>query len=79
MDTNFNTFMAAYEKNLSLAIINYPSDYVYPITQVPVVVQRMREAFQKGTYNKDGRAIKQTCKDLNIKYTYTAINEYIKN
>ena len=31
-----------------------------------------------GSFNKDGRAIKNVCKKLNIPFTYKGIAEYIK-
>lgn len=36
----------------------------------------MREAFLKGSYNKDGRAVRMTCRELGIKHTYKAIAEF---
>ena len=71
-------FIAEYAKQLSLAVQNYPDEYVYPVAYVPVVVEKMRDAFRLGTFNKDGRAIKATCKALGINYTYAAINAYLR-
>jgi hypothetical protein len=36
------------------------------------------QAFAQGSYNKDGLAVKNTCKALGVNYTYKAINEYLK-
>ena len=74
---NFELFMAEYEKQLQTAVINYPNEYGFDVAAVPTVAARMRLAFQKGSYNKDGRAIKATCKALSIQYTYKGINEFI--
>ncbi len=71
-------FIKEYEKQLILAITNYPTEYIYSLDKVPEVMARMKEAFKKKSYNKDSRAIKNTCKILKIKHTYTAINEFIK-
>jgi hypothetical protein len=38
---------------------------------------KMRSAFLAGSYNKDGRAIRATCRELGIKYTYKAIAEWL--
>lgn len=71
-------FVAVYAEELPRAIKKYPDEYVFPITDAPVVIGKMRSAFERGTYNKDGRAIIATCKRLGIKHTYSAINAYLK-
>ncbi len=48
------------------------------ISEVPMICEKMRAAFHRGSYNKDGRAIRATCKHFNLKYTYTAINDFLK-
>lgn len=75
--SNFDTFMQIYTEQLEKAVRNYPTEYTWPVENVPTVAAKMRVAFMNRTYNKDGRAIKATCKVLGIKYTYTAINEYL--
>ncbi|MFY4731225.1 hypothetical protein [Nitrospira sp. BLG_2] len=75
--SNFDTFVQIYTEELKNAVVNYPDEYGWPVENVPTVAQKMAVAFKNKTYNKDGRAIKATCKRLNIKYTYTAINEYL--
>lgn len=70
-------FIAEYEKQLSLAVEKYPEEYGYSVAKVPEVVQRMKVAIANGTFNKEGRAFKNTCKALGIKYTYQAIKEFI--
>lgn len=57
----------AYESNPEDYNINIPSD---------VVADRMLAAISKGGYNKDGRAFKATCKELNIPFTYKAIKAF---
>ena len=74
---NFDTFMKIYTVELEKAVRNYPDEYPWPIENVPTVAAKMGQALKNKTYNKDGRAIKATCKQLNIKYTYTAINAYL--
>ena len=38
---------------------------------------KMVTALIAGTANKDGKAIKATCKSVGIKHTYKAIREYL--
>lgn len=74
---NFDRFLNEYKKQLLLAVKEHPVEYAYPVSQVPTVVAKMEQAFIKRTYNKDGHAIKATCKALNIGYTYRDINKYL--
>lgn len=76
--TNFDRFTQVYVEELTQAVLKYPDEYTWPVENVPNVAAKMIQAFRAGTYNKDGRAIKGTCKRLGIKYTYTAINAYLK-
>jgi hypothetical protein len=71
-------WMAEYEKQLAKAVAAFPTEYAYPVEDVPIVAQRMRAAFRLGSYSKSGRAIKACCKVLGIKCTYTAINQFIR-
>lgn len=66
-----------YLEKLTVAVQSHPEEYHYGVEQVPNVHQRMMDAVYKGTFNKDSKAIKDTCKDLGIKHTYTAIREYL--
>lgn len=76
--TRFEIFMQQYENQLQIAVRDYPGEYTYSALEIPAVVSRMKAAFQKGSFNKEGRAIKGTCKTLGIPYTYKGISEYIK-
>lgn len=75
---NFDCFMDVYVEKLKEALVLYPQDYSWPESALPVVVEKMRAAIEKGTFNKDGHAFKATCKQLKIKHTYKAIQEFIK-
>jgi len=75
--SNFDNFIQVYTEQLEKAVKEYPDEYAFPVANVPTVVAKMSVGFKNKTYNKDGRAIKATCKVLGIKYTYTAINEYL--
>jgi hypothetical protein len=72
------TFMKVYEAELRFCLKCFPSEYAYTDDGVALVLDRMRTAIQEGTYNKDSRAIKRTCKALGIKHTYTAIKNYLE-
>jgi hypothetical protein len=78
MKTNRELFTALYTENLFKCVKLYPDEYCYTNDQVISVARKMETAIVSGCYNKEGRAIKMTCKQLGIKYTYTGINEYIK-
>lgn len=71
-------WMAVYEASLRDIRDAHPDEYPWPKTELPAIVLRMRAAFGRGSYNKDGRAIKLTCKTLDIPYTYQAINAFLK-
>jgi hypothetical protein len=43
------------------------------------LAEKMTVALQRGTGNKEGKGIRSTCKRLGIKYTYTAIREFLKS
>lgn len=74
---NFECFMDVYAEKLREARIKFPDQYAWPETEFELVLGRMRTAIERGTFNKDGQAMKATCKALGIKHTYTAIREYI--
>ena len=75
---NIEQFRSAYLECLFDAINNYPEEYGFSAVNAPIVVDKMIKAIANNSFNKDGRAIKNTCKELNIPYTYKAIVEYIK-
>lgn len=72
-----DTFMIVYERNLLDCIRDHIGNYSYGPELLPTVMGRMREAIKRGSFNKDGHALKRTCKELGIKHTYQAINEWL--
>ena len=72
-------FLKAYKESLIHARSQFPLDYLWSADFIPTVLERMKEAIINGTFNKDSHAFKLTCKKLNIKCTYKAINAYIKD
>jgi hypothetical protein len=69
-------FAECYERNLRKALKTRPDKYMWPVENVPVVVKKMLDAVDRGSFNKDSLAFKWTCKELGIKHTYQAIREY---
>lgn len=76
-ETPIERFEAIYRDELEAAVRDHPEEYTWPIERVPSVAQKMIAAIRNNTYNKDGRAIKATCKRLGVKHTYTAIAAYL--
>lgn len=74
---NLQCFMDVYLPALVDAVRNHPSEYAFPESEAPIVAERMRAAFERGSYNHDGRAIKAACKALGIKHTRKSIEEFI--
>jgi hypothetical protein len=75
--TAFANFAMIYTEELARAVKDYPSEYRWPFKDVPVVAAKMLDAVKRGSFNKDSRAIRATCKRLGIKHTYTAIRDYL--
>ena len=72
-----DTFTEEFRAALNLAVLMYPQEYAYPLSEIPAIVERMRVAFDRGSYNYDSRAIRITCKVLGIKPTRKAIEAYL--
>jgi hypothetical protein len=75
--TQLENFMRCYTGHLTTVRAEFPLEYAWPESALPTVLERMRAALVRGSYNKDGYAIHRTCKELGIKYTYKAINAYL--
>lgn len=75
-DANFFRFIVIYTEKLREAVAKHPEVYRYTQAEVPAVVDRMREAFVRGSYNHDGLAIRNTCKAVGIKPTRTALEAF---
>lgn len=73
-----NIWMQRYEEELRNAVREYPKEYAYDVSQVPKVAEKMRGAFFTGSFNKDSRAIRATCKYFKISHTYKAILSFLE-
>ena len=74
---NFECFIEVFTQKLLRFLETHPQDYAYSKEQLPILMPRFRESIKTGNFNKDGHAIKATCKELKIKHTYKAIKEFI--
>lgn len=75
-EAKLDAFCNLYRAMLREEVQAHPEQYGYGVDMVDAVVGRMREAFKRGSFNKDGNAIKRTCKVLCIAHTYKAMNAY---
>lgn len=75
--SNLRLFLDTYKAALWQAHADYPQDYAFPKENLPACFERMEKAIVTGSFNKEGRAFKATCKQLGIKHTYAAINAFI--
>lgn len=56
-----------------------PERYCWPISELPTVMAKMKDAFVRGSCSIDGEGWKRTCKRLKIKHTRKALWEYAEN
>lgn len=73
-----DTFCAAYLPNLERAVRERPGEYCYPVEHCPTVAAKMRKAFEDGSYNHDGLALRWTRKALGLKDTRSAMEAYFR-
>ena len=78
MQTNVDIFKAELTRQY-YKLINDP-DYIVVFSKMTPeeLAERMMPALVRGSASKDGKGIQRTCKALGIKYTYKAINEFLK-
>lgn len=76
-----DAFFAAYEPRLLEDVLARPTLYSYPASEVPAVMARLRNAVERrGTFkatDKNTDAVKAVCKQLGVKHTYKAIDEWL--
>lgn len=76
--SQIDRWMEVYTRHLRDAVEKYPNEYMFSVEELPLVLERMREGFEKGSFLKEGKAIKATAKELGVKYTYKEINRFIR-
>lgn len=72
-----DVFLSVYARELASAHAAHPEQYGWPIEDLPVILQRMRAAILRRSFNKDSPAFKRTCKELGIPHTYKAIQTFL--
>jgi hypothetical protein len=82
-EANYKEFVAVYTEQLERVYGN-DAGYMAMLARMPEgrntiegLAIRMTAGLLSGAANKDGDAIKGTCKQLKIKQTYKAIREYL--
>ena len=70
-------FLRVYRERLEQARLAHPDEYTWPLSELDVVYGRMVPAIDRGTFNKDSRTFRNTCRELGIRHTYKAIAAYI--
>ena len=73
-----DTFISVYAVQLAKAHAQAPDEYLWRIETLPTVVERMKKAIENGSFNHEGNGFKWTCKELGIKHTRKAIQEYLR-
>ena len=76
MDDNLALFLAEYRRAYLEDREKHPEDHATHV-EPEVVLERMAAAIQRGSYNKDSRAFRATCRYFKIPHTYKAINAFI--
>lgn len=77
--TNRKLFKATYAKHLEDAIKTHPDAYGFPEKELPIVIQKIFSAIDNGTFCKESPTFKATCRELNIKHTYSGIREFLNS
>jgi len=72
-------FMSVYKEELAKAVKQFPNAYVFTMSELPKVLERMEVCLRKGTVNIESRAMRATFKRLGIKHTYKALKEFLDN
>lgn len=76
---NQATFEQTLAKHYDILFSNDPEySYAKARTTPQALAGKMTYGLRVGSANKDGEGIKRTCKELGIKHTYKAIQEYLK-
>lgn len=77
---NKEIFQAELTKQYTILFAGDPEYRFSASTTTPEdLAKRMTEALAKGSGSKDGKGVKNTCKNLKIKHTYKAISEFLNS
>lgn len=75
---NLQCFLDVYKEELIKSHKENPDSYAWPFSELDEVFKRMSAAIERGSFNKDSKAFKSTCKALGIKHTYRDIDAYMR-
>jgi len=65
--SNKELFREIYAKTLMADFTKHPTDYFWPLSELPTVVDKMTEACARGSAHLQSRAIKAAMKQLALK------------
>jgi hypothetical protein len=77
MTDNEKIFIDEYEYSLKWAKEKYPQDYSWPVSELPRITERMKNAILARTFSHDGKAMKKTCVTLGIKHGRKSILNFL--
>jgi len=76
MSPRFPAFFAEYEN--AVRTCHAAGAYSWSASEMDAVLAHMRTAFERGSYNHDGPAMKAACKAAGVKHTFGAIELHIR-
>lgn len=74
---NKQKFKEAFTGALRINVVRNPDLYAWSADDFEEVCNRMFDAIDRMSFNKDSQSFKDACKALGIKHTYKAIKEFI--
>ena len=79
--TNFELFLQKYETTLTQNVTTHPDRYRYQASpeKISQVSLKMVEGLRDSESDKNGETTKSVCRQLGIKHTYAAIEQYLKS
>ena len=75
--SNHELFLKTYKTILLEQRLKSPEIYAWPLIELDAVFKRMALAIERGSFNKDSKTFKLTCKALKIKHTYRDIENFL--
>lgn len=78
IEPNHIVFNKTFAKHLRKNKVLNPTGYGWTMDQFEIVLMRLYDSFENGSFNKDTLSVQQTCEELGIPHTYKAIREYLR-
>ena len=76
--SNLETFLDVYMKHLAEDQAQNPDKYAWERSSLQRVRELMALHLQRRTFDNHSTACRRTCKELGIRKTYKAIEEYLR-